>query len=695
MAEVVIPDQVRLRHAQLCEEIEEHRYKYYVLDAPILSDAEYDQLEMELRDLESSHPALRTPDSPTQKVGGAPTTQFSPIQHLTRMLSLDNAFSEQDLVDWMVRIHREVEAPRFLCELKIDGLAVNLTYVEGVLTSAATRGDGVTGEDVTLNVRTIRGVPDRLSGTPPQRVEIRGEVFFPHLEFGQLNAALAHSGQKLFANPRNAAAGSLRQKDPRITASRPLRMIVHGLGAHEGISLTQQSDSYEVMREWGLPISEHFRVFDSQEDVVDFIRRVGTKRHDLEHDIDGIVIKVDSIAEQERLGSTARAPRWAIAYKYPPEEVTTKLLDIRVGIGRTGRATPYAHMEPAHVAGSVVEMATLHNQEEVIRKDVLIGDTVILRKAGDVIPEILGPVYELRDGSERAFVMPRDCPECGASLAAQKDGDVDLRCPNAATCPAQLRERIVYLASRSVLDIENLGLQAAAALLSDGILDNESRLFSLTPDDLSASEFFTKQQKDGSRVLTANALKMLSSLDNAKSKELWRFLCALSIRHVGPVAAKALAKEFMSLAEIRRASAAELAAVEGVGEVIARSIKDWLTVDWHLEILDSWERAGITFVDQEVESDIPQNLVGVTIVVTGSLPGYTRDSADEAITLRGGKSASSVSKKTHFVVVGENAGSKADKAEQLGVPILDVAGFEVLLEHGPERAMQVSGRGDL
>ena len=684
----------RQRHKQLCEDIEDHRYRYYVLDAPILSDGEYDALEQELRALEDEYPDLRTPDSPTQKVGGHITTDFASVTHLSRMMSLDNVFSAEEFSDWSARVIKDLGfEPEYLCELKIDGLAINLTYEDGKLVRAATRGDGRTGEDVTANVRSIHGIPDRLNADTkfplPPVVEVRGEVFFPSALFEELNAGLVEAGKAPFANARNAAAGSLRQKDPRVTASRPLRMTVHGIGVHEGLTLDNQSHAYEILHAWGLPTSTSYKVVKTAKEVQKFIDFHGKHRHDMEHEIDGIVIKVDSLESQDQLGETSRAPRWAIAFKYPPEEVTTKLLDIQVSVGRTGRATPYGHMAPVRVAGSVVEMATLHNQEEVIRKGVLIGDTVVLRKAGDVIPEIVGPVVDLRDGSERKFVMPKKCPECGSPLSAQKEGDVDLRCPNARSCPAQLRERIIYLASRAVLDIENLGEQAASALLADNIIEDEAGLFSLTEADLADSVYFTKQKKDGTRELNANAIRMIASLGDAKNRNLWRYLCALSIRHVGPTAAQALAREFKSLDAIRSATSAELASVEGVGQVIADSIIEWFSVDWHQDIVSAWAKAGVNFVEEAVETG-PQTLAGLTIVITGSLEGFTRDSAQEAVTSRGAKAASSVSKVTDFVVIGENAGSKASKAEELGRPILDREGFIVLLEQGPEAARAIA-----
>lgn len=679
------------RHRELCEIIEDHRFRYYVLDSPVVSDAEYDQLEIELREIENAHPELRTPDSPTQSVGGKILTDFSAFTHPTRMMSLDNVFSQEEFQTWTDRVVRDLQVePSWLCELKIDGLAVNLIYEKGRLVKAATRGDGRVGEDVTANVRTIQGIPDRLvgSGPFPEVVEIRGEVFFPNDLFAELNASLVSQKKDPFANPRNAAAGSLRQKDPSVTASRPLRMTVHGIGRADGIQLDRLSDAYQLLANWGLPTSKHSKVLTDVGQVWQYIVFRGQHRHEVEHDIDGIVIKVDDLDLQQTLGFTSRAPRWAIAYKYPPEEVTTRLIDIRVGVGRTGRVTPYGVMEPVLVSGSTVAHATLHNPDEVTRKGVLIGDTVVLRKAGDVIPEILGPVAALRTGTERPFVMPKNCPECGAEIAPSKEGDKDIRCPNSQGCPAQLRERIIFLASRAVLDIEGLGEQAASELVATKKLTSEAGLFDLKPEDLSNSEYFTRSTKEG-RDLNANALKMLQSLEEAKVKPLWRLLNGLSIRHVGPVAAQSLAREFRTLEAIESASLEDLAAVEGVGDIIAQSLKDWFAVDWHQEIINRWRAAGVLFEEGE-NSSAPQTLAGLTIVVTGSLPNYSRDEVAEVIASRGGKAAASVSSKTDFVVIGENAGSKADKAEKLGRPRLDAEGFEVLLTEGPEAAARLA-----
>lgn len=688
----------RARWQELAELITDHRYRYYVLDAPIVSDGEYDELERELIALETNFPELRTPDSPTQHVGGEITNMFEPVQHLERMMSLDNVFSIDEFEAWAARVEREAGVPvEWLCELKIDGLAVNLLYEDGVLVRAATRGDGRTGEDVTVNVKTIKNVPHRLTASlehpVPSRVEVRGEVFFPVAGFEALNAELVAAGKPPFANPRNTAAGSLRQKDPRITASRPLAMTVHGIGAYDGEPLTRQSQAYELLHAWGLPTSTHYRVVGSVPEVVAFIDHVGKHRHDVEHEIDGAVVKVDGREFQQALGATSRAPRWAIAFKYPPEEVTTRLLDIRVSVGRTGRVTPFGVMEPVKVSGSTVEMATLHNQEEVERKGVLIGDMVVLRKAGDVIPEIVGPVAELRTGGERRFVMPSVCPECGSPLAAQKEGDVDLRCPNSQYCPAQLRERLFYIASRGALDIEGLGYQAAAALLEASAIRDESELFDLTADDLVNVPFFTRDPKKGEEgpQLSASALKLLEQLEAAKSQALWRVLVSLSIRHVGPTAAQALARQFRDLRAILAATPEELAVVDGVGAVIADSIAEWMDVDWHRHIVDRWAAAGVRMVE-DVAPVGEQPLAGYTIVITGSVPGFSRDGAEEAVTSRGAKAAGSVSKKTHLVVVGEGAGSKAAKAEELGVPVLPAEQFSVLLVQGFEAALALARR---
>jgi DNA ligase (NAD+) len=591
------------------------------------------------------------------------------------MMSLDNVFDSEELATWFDRVEKDSSNPEYLCELKVDGLAINLLYENGQLTRALTRGNGVTGEDVTLNVKTIKGLPHTLTGKKiPSLIEVRGEVFLPVAAFNQLNEELEEAGKPLFANPRNCAAGSLRQKDPRVTASRALDVVVHGVGASEGISFTSQSDAYAQLKALGLPTSHRFKVCKSRAEVLDFIENYNLHRHDVEHEIDGVVIKVDAIAEQKKLGFTSRAPKWAIAYKYPPEEVTTKLLDIRVSIGRTGRVTPFAFMEPVKVAGSTVTNATLHNQEEIERKGVLIGDTVIIRKAGDVIPEVLGPVLDKRTGTEKAFVMPTQCPECASDLRAITEGDVDIRCPNTRSCPAQLRERIYYIGSRAALDIDVLGYEAAVAMLQDSIITDEADIFSLTEKALMKSSFFTK--KDGSAG--KNLEKLLEALEDAKSRPLWRTIVALSIRHVGPTAAQALATNLGSMAAISKASVADLADIDGLGDVIAQSVVEWFEVDWHRNIIKKWSDAGVAMVNASGEA-MPQTLAGLTFVVTGGLEGFTRDSIAETITAYGGKPTSSVSKKTDYVLVGSDPGSKLAKAQELGVTIIDEARFLELL----------------
>jgi DNA ligase (NAD+) len=777
----VSPDtEVRERHAQLAAEVADHQFRYYVLDAPAISDGQFDALWRELMELEEAHPELVTPESPTQKVGSRFSTDFVAHDHLERMLSLDNAFTAEEMRAWAERVTREVGAStlHYLCELKIDGLAVNLLYENGRLTRALTRGDGRTGEDITLNMRTLEEVPDRLTGTDefpvPAVVEVRGEVYFRLEDFQALNASLVEAGKPPFANPRNTAAGSLRQKDPKVTGSRKLRLICHGFGKRDGFTLERQSQGYDALRAWGLPVSERSVVLTGIDEVIAHVEHWGEHRHDIEHEIDGVVVKVDEVALQRRLGSTSRAPRWAIAFKYPPEEATTTLLDIQVNVGRTGRVTPFAQMEPVVVAGSTVSLATLHNAQEVKRKGVLIGDRVVIRKAGDVIPEVLGPVVEMRTGSEREFVMPTHCPECGTALAQQKAGDVDLRCPNARSCPAQLRERLFHVAGRGAFDIEGLGYEAATALLTSGVVQDEGDVFRLTEEDLLRVELFRK--KDGE--LSANGHRLLANLDVAKDRPLWRVLVGLSIRHVGPTAAQALAREFRSMEAIEaaaeeaarataeaglaitsdgtaedtadagdhdtapaavgaeavaaasgaspddagpgaeggaepsaqeraaqeeraaraaaRAQAKALAAalapiagVEGVGPTIAAALRDWFSVDWHREVVAKWRAAGVRMVDEADES-VPRTLEGLSIVITGSMEGFSRDEAKEAIMARGGRAAGSVSKKTAFVVAGDSPGSKYDKAVEIGVPVLDEPGFRVLLERGPDAAREAA-----
>jgi DNA ligase (NAD+) len=707
----------RHRHAALSAEITEHNHRYHVLDAPVISDAEYDALMRELRELEERHPDLRIPDSPTQRVGDVISTDFAPVEHLERLLSLDNAFSREELDAWAARTERlagtDAVGP-YLCELKIDGLAVALVYRGGRLVRAATRGDGVTGEDVTPNIRTIAAAPARLAGTGwPEVLEVRGEVYLPVSAFHELNERQADAGKPLYVNPRNTAAGSLRQKDPRVTATRPLSMIVHGLAvpgagsAESGMPApddeavpddvpSTQSGWYERLRAWGLPVSDVYRVVGRLDEVREYIEHYAEHRHDPAYEIDGVVVKLDRLEVQRPLGATSRAPRWAIAYKYPPEEVTTRLLDIQVNVGRTGRVTPFAVMEPVKVSGSTVDRATLHNADELARKGVLIGDMVVLRKAGDVIPEVVGPVAELRSGSERAFAFPSECPACGTPLVREvAEGgkeSVDWRCPNARSCPAQLRERLFHLAGRGALDIEVLGYEAVMALLDCGLVTDEGDVFSLTAESLTTCAFFVNKQG----TLTVNAVKLLRNLEEARRRPLWRILVALSIRHVGPTAARALAAAFGSVDAIRAASPEQLVAVDDVGPTIAASARDWFTVDWHAAIVEKWRAAGVElaqegFVPPVAEAADAGSLAGVTVVITGTLDGLTRDEAAEAVQRLGGKVAGSVSKKTDFVVAGATPGSKHDRALALGIPVLDEAGLGVLLDQGPAAAHDAVG----
>lgn len=673
------PTEARVKWQELADEIRRHAKLYYT-SQPVISDAEYDAIFKELQELERTWPDLAVADSPTQSVGTsvdvpADGEVFEAVEHLERLYSLDNVFDEAQLRDWLAR----TPAQTYLTELKIDGLSIDLVYENGRLIRAATRGDGRVGENVTANARTIADIPHTLSGdNVPAVLEVRGEVYISLEEFERINADRVEAGQKPFANPRNAAAGSLRQKNVEEVAKRRLSMICHGIGHIEGWQPQSQHEAYTALDEWGFHVSKYTKQVHTADEVVERMRYWGEHRHDAEHEMDGLVVKVDALSEQRALGATSRAPRWAIAYKYPPEEVTTELLDIRVSIGRTGRATPYAVMEPVFVAGSTVEMATLHNPSEVRRKGVLIGDRVTIRKAGEVIPEVLGPVADLRDGSEREFIYPTLCPECGTKLAPSKEGDADWRCPNTRYCPGQLRRRVEFLASRSGFDIENLGERGAADLINRSVLDDESLLFDLTEEDLMESEVYTTANR---KSLNANGKKLLANIEAAKDKELWRVLVSLSIRHVGPTVARTLAQKFGSMDAIRAASREEISAVDGIGEIIGNSVADWFEVDWHREVVERWTAAGVRMAD-EVADKPEQVLEGLTVVVTGSLEGFTRDSAKEAIISRGGKAASSVSKKTNYVVVGENAGSKAIKAEELGLPILNEEGFLKLLETG-------------
>lgn len=777
-----IPKQIRDQWQALANEINQMRSEYYELDAPTASDAAYDKLFEELKNLEATWPQLVTSDSPTQTVGGTSTDTFAKVTHEIPMLSLDDVFSVEATHQWLNRCRSGLgeNTPQILAEVKVDGLAVSLLYVDGRLQRAATRGDGRVGEDVTANVLTIKNIPHQLQGNYPQRLEVRGEIYFPTADFQTFNTQRATNGEKTFVNARNAAAGSLRQKNARETAKRPLAMVCHGIGLYENPQQPlpdSQYAWYQLLENWGLPVSPYAQLIKTHADIDKIINHFAQRRTELSHEIDGMVFKIDSRQFQAALGTTSRAPRWAAAYKFPPTEVHTKLLDIRTQVGRTGRVTPYAVMEKVLVAGSHVSSATLHNQDEVKRKRILIGDTVILRKAGDVIPEILGPVENLRDGSEKPFTMPTHCPSCNTPLSPAKEGDVDLRCPNQATCPAQITQRISFLGSRSAFDIEGLGDESALALtqpdfaradvisslaagepvllISEGAqptilqipastlentshgnlyttaenllpptqtpaLHSEADIFHLTATDLAhvyvwkygklpatttretgytegwrqVRAFWSngRRLKNGSWASgleprpTKDLTTMLKEIEKAKTQPLWRVLNALSIRHVGPTAAQALANAFTSLPQLRAATVNELAAVEGVGEVIAESVVAWFQTDWHLHIVDTWEKAGVRMEDDRGE-ELPQTLSGLTIVVSGTIPGYDRESAKAAIIARGAKAASSVSKKTSLVVAGPGAGGKATKAEGLGVPVIDETKFQLLLDSGLEAVL--------
>jgi DNA ligase (NAD+) len=675
-----VPVDVRERHAELSRSLDENAFRYYVLDAPTVADAEYDAQLHELRAIEDAHPTLRTADSPTQKVMGTISTDFTPVEHLERLMSLGNVFSDTELREWAARVAKEAPAARYLCELKIDGLAVALLYRDGRLVRAATRGDGRTGEDITPNVRTLASVPERLAGEGvPPLLEVRGEVFLATEDFTRLNERLVEAGKAPFANPRNAAAGSLRQKDPRVTATRPLSLTLHGLGARDGWDPSTQFEAYARLASWGLPVSAYAQVFDDLDGVLGYIAHWGEHRHDVVHEIDGVVVKVDQLALQRRLGATSSAPRWAIAHKYPPEEATTKLHDIRVNVGRTGRVTPFAFMEPVQVGGVMVKLATLHNQDEVRRKDVRIGDTVVVRRAGDVIPEVVGPVAALRDGTEREFVMPTHCPECGTELA-RPEGEVDVRCPNTVSCPAQMRESVFHFAGRGAMDIDGLGYETAIALLQSGRLRDIGGVFHLTAESFEGLRGFGAKKVE----------QILRGVEAARHRPIWRLLVGFSIRHVGPTAAQAVGRQFRTVDALMAATPEELAAVDGVGPIVAQALYDWFTDERHREIVERVRAGGARFADEGSEQG-PRPLEGVTVVVTGTLASYSRDGATEAVQARGGKVTGSVSKKTDFVVAGTEPGaSKYDKAVKLGVPLLDDAGLTVLLEDGAEAARAVA-----
>jgi DNA ligase (NAD+) len=716
-----IPEKSKNRWFELVDAIEEARRQYYLLDSPTISDDEYDKAFKELVQLEQTYPELSTQDSPTQSVGGVASELFEPVEHRVRMMSLEDVFDVIELTEWANRVSKATnELPETICELKVDGLALNLLYLDGKLSKVATRGDGRMGEDVTYNTQFIPSIPRFLKSTNntiiPEVIEVRGEVYFDLQDFESLNNEVMDAGRSPFANPRNAAAGTIRQRvdkreeelalartekksEQRIeklksefersTASlMRLKLVVHGIGELVGFEYETQDQAYKSLATLGLPVAKTTRVTKDLNEVIKFIEEFGQKRRELVHEIDGVVVKINDILAQKNLGATSRTPRWAVAYKYPPEVVRTKLLDIEVNVGRTGRVTPFAVMQPIKVAGSTISMATLHNEKEIIRKGVLLGDTVYLRKAGDVIPEIVGPVVELRDGTEKKFVMPTKCPECNSKLAPAKEGDIDLRCGNARGCPAQLRERLFHVGSRGAMDIEGLGAKSAAALLNDSILKDEGDLFNLTAQSLSVSDYFTRAatKTESDRPLNKNGEELLSQLSAAKTKPLWRVLVALSIRHVGPTAAQVLAREFKSIQEIANAPLDKLSEVNGVGEVIGIAVKEWFSDDWHKEIVGKWARAGVRVKDEEVSG--PQPLKDLNFVITGSMPNYSRDGATNAVLELGGKVSGSVSKNTSMLIFGRADGSKYSKATSLGIPKLDAENFEVLLKKGFNEALK-------
>jgi DNA ligase (NAD+) len=664
------------RAAELSAQIRHHRDRYYLHDEPEISDAEFDVLVRELEDLVASDPALDAADTALAEVGAPPSATFAPVHHVVPLLSLDNAFDRDELVAWYARIEKTITDPvTFVGEPKLDGLAISLLYDDGRLMRGATRGDGETGEDVTANVATIGAIPARLSGSRvPSRLEVRGEIFMPLSSFEELNRRQGDAGERLFANPRNAAAGSLRQKDPRVTASRDLAFDAYQLGAVDGgPALRSHLQTLEWLRELGLPVNEHIEALTDLDAVFAFCERTQEHRHSFGYDIDGAVVKVDDLAQRAELGFTSRAPRWAIAFKFPPEEKTTTLLGIHVSIGRTGRATPFAQLEPVFVGGSTVAMATLHNQDDVARKDVRPGDTVIVRKAGDVIPEVVGPVVIAGKRRKAKWVFPKECPVCGEPLV-RLEGEADTRCVN-FDCPAQRVQRIVFFAGRSAMDIEGLGEERVVQFVEAGLLRDAADVYDLTVERLVPLE----------RIGERSAQLLVAAIDASRTRPLAKLLVGLGIRHVGPTASIALARELGGLDAIAAASLEELAAVPGVGGVIAESVQAFFANERNRALMEKLRAAGVNFQGPErmVADAADATLTGLTFVLTGTLTGFTREAAQAEIEARGAKVTGSVSKKTSYVVAGDSAGSKLAKAEQLGVPVLDEAGLRVLLEHGP------------
>jgi DNA ligase (NAD+) len=669
------PPELTARADELAAQIRHHRERYYRDDEPEISDAEFDALVRELQALAGEFPELDTADSPLEEVGAPPSATFAPVRHVVAMLSLDNAFDREELAAWYARIERVITDPvTFVGEPKLDGLAISLLYEDGRLVRGATRGDGETGEDVTANVATIAAIPEQLRGdSVPTRLEVRGEVFMPLASFEELNRRQGDAGERLFANPRNAAAGSLRQKDPRITASRDLAFDAYQLGVQEGgPALSSHHETLEWLHDLGLPVNEHIERFDSLDAVYEFCERVEANRHSFGYDIDGAVVKVDDLAQRNELGFTSRAPRWAIAFKFPPEEKTTLLRGIMVSIGRTGRATPFAQLEPVFVGGSTVGLATLHNQDDVARKDVRVGDTVIVRKAGDVIPEVVGPVLAKRKKGARKWKFPTHCPVCNQPFV-RLEGEADTRCVN-VDCPAQRVQRIVFFAGRSAMDVEGLGEERVTQFVEAGLLGDAADVYSLTVEQLVPLE----------RIGERSAQLLVDAVDQSRSRPLAKLLVGLGIRHVGPSAAQALARELGDLDAIATAGVDELAVVAGVGGVIAESVVAFFDNERNRALVERLRDAGVNFQGPEkaqMRTDLP-SLAGMTFVLTGTLPTMTREEAQAELEARGGKVTSSVSKKTSYVVVGASPGSKLAKAEQLGVTTLDEDALRHLLEHG-------------
>ncbi|MGQ0804501.1 MAG: NAD-dependent DNA ligase LigA [Actinomycetota bacterium] len=667
------PPEVEARVAELREQVTYHRERYFVDDAPEISDAEFDELYRELEQLEAEFPELASPDSPTQHVGAAAASTFAAVDHVIPMLSLDNAFTLEDLLAWGKRIERQISDPvALVCEPKMDGLAISLLYEKGQLVRAATRGNGFTGEDVTANVRTIKSVPKKLKGeSVPDRLEARGEVFMPLAAFEELNQRQADAGARLFANPRNAAAGSLRQKDASITASRALDIFCYQPGVKEGgPRLRTHWETLDWLRDLGFPVNPRIERFESLDEVYEFSESMLEHRHDLGYEVDGVVVKVDGLGQREELGATSKAPRWAIAYKFPPEEKTTKLLKIMVSIGRTGRATPFAQMEPVFVGGSTVQMASLHNEDEVARRDVREGDTVIVRKAGDVIPEVVGPVSAKRRKNARRWKFPKQCPACGQPLV-RVEGEAATNCVN-VDCPNQRWGRIVHFAA--AMEIDGLGEERVRQFIEAGLLSDAGDLYSLTVDKLVPLE----------RIGERSAQLLVDNIEKSKSQTLVRLLVALGINNVGPAAAQDLARELGHLDKIASATQEELVAVDGVGPILAQSVQEFFARARNREVIEKLRKAGVNFEGpaRATVSEEEQTLAGLTVVLTGGLERFSRDEAQAEIEARGGKVTSSVSKKTNYVVAGENPGTKLAKAEQLGVTVLDEDAFVKLLETG-------------